>query len=320
MMKTIYMAIWYRCNQACKGCPCSRNVDKGKNMTFENVKALTEKALQNADEPISVTLSGGEPTLHPDFMKIMRYFRSKDVYVTILTNAEKFFDTDFCDEFLSNISIFRTRIVTTIHSSHAEIHEEQNQSKGSFIKSVSGLKYLFNKGIGISIKHCITSVNYKDTLGFVKFVDKEFHPSVDIQLFGLDYCGLTKEQADKLYCHYAVMQPEIESALDASIEMMGRNGRRTTVHNIPLCWVDPYYWSLFELTSKKSNYEFYFDPASEKSDFGDDSGRYSKECENCYVNEICPGTYKSLFEYFGDGAVAKVEDKTLDKETASEGI
>ena len=119
-MKSIYMAIWYRCNQACKGCPCTQNVDKKKNMTFEDVKALTEKALQNSDEPIAITVSGGEPTLHPEFMKIMRYFQSKDVYVTILTNAEKFHNIEFCEEFLSNISILRTRIVTTIHSSHPE--------------------------------------------------------------------------------------------------------------------------------------------------------------------------------------------------------
>lgn len=308
-MKSIYMAIWYRCNQACKGCPCTQNVDKKKNMTFEDVKALTEKTLQNSDEPIAITVSGGEPTLHPEFMKIMRYFQSKDVYVTILTNAEKFHNIEFCEEFLSNISILRTRIVTTIHSSHPETHEQQNQSKGSFNKSISGLKYLFNKGIGITIKHCITSVNYKDTLDFIKFVDNEFHPSVNIQLFGLDYCGLTKEQAQELYCNYETMQPDIELALDACIDMMGRNGRSTTLYNIPLCWIDPYYWSLFELTSNKHPYEFYFDPTCEIADFSDDSGKYSKECEKCYVNDICPGTYKSLFEYFGDGVVAKIEDK-----------
>ena len=105
-MKSIYMAIWYRCNQTCKGCPCTQNVDKWKNMTFEDVKAVTEKALQNSDEPVGITVSGGEPTLHPEFMKIMKYFQSKDVYVTILTNAEKFHNIEFCNEFLSNISIF----------------------------------------------------------------------------------------------------------------------------------------------------------------------------------------------------------------------
>lgn len=308
-MKSIYMAIWYKCNQACKGCPCTQNVDRGKNMSFDDVKELTEKAIEGRDDPINITVSGGEPTLHPDFMRIMNYFKSQDVFVTILTNAEKFSDINFCNEFISNIAILRTRIVTTIHSSRPEIHEEQNHSVGSFQKSINGLKYLFKKGIGITIKHCITSVNYKDTYDFINFIDSEFHPSVNLQLFGLDYCGLTKEQAKGLYCDYKTMQPFIECALDFCIDMIGRNGRDTKIYNIPLCWVDPYYWPLFEMNSNKASYSIYFDPTTEISEFSDGSGKYSEKCKKCYVYDICPGTYRSLFEYFGDSAVSEIEDK-----------
>ena len=304
-MKTIYLAIWYACNQKCIGCPCTLHVDKSKNMTFETIKDFFDK-IKDSNEPINVTISGGEPTLHPDFIKIIRYFCNNDIGVTLLTNAEKFADENFCNEFLNNCNILNTRVITTIHSSSYEIHEKQNNSIGSFMKSIKGLKYLFHRGIGITIKHCITKENYKDTLQFVRMVDSEFHPSVDIQFFGLDYCGLTKERAKDLYCDFREMQEDIEKALDLCMEIYSRNGRQTNLFNIPLCWIDPYYWKLCCLNDVKSGYEMYLDPTVKLQDFNDGAGKYAKQCKNCYVYEICPGTYKSLFDYFGEGAVSRV--------------
>lgn len=307
-MKSVYMAIWYACNQFCSGCPCSKNVDKSKNMTLEDVKRITEKALSGG-ESVSVTLSGGEPTLHPEFLEILKYFRSKDVFVTILTNSERFSDKAFADAFLESTAILRTRVVTTFHSSKSEIHEAQNGSKGSFQRSLAGLKYIFNKGIGVTVKHCITKVNMEDTADFIKFVDSEFHPMVDIQLFGFDYCGLSKEEAQKLYCHFSIMKPFIENALDEAILIHGKNGRNLRIYNIPLCWLDPYYWNLCCLNDDKNVYGIYSDPGMTDENFGDGSGKYSEKCKSCYVNEICPGTYKSMFEYFGDSAVSGIEDR-----------
>ena len=201
-MKTVYLAIWYACNQKCTGCPCTLHVDKSKNMTFEEIKKLFESNILGCEETINVTISGGEPTLHPDFLKIIRYFCKNDIGITLLTNGEKFSDKNFCDQFLENCNILRTKVVTTIHSSIIEIHEKQNGSIGSFKKSISGLKYLFHRGINVTIKHCITKANYKDTYDFVNMINEEFHPAVNIQLFGLDYCGLTKEEANELYCNF----------------------------------------------------------------------------------------------------------------------
>ena len=303
-----YMAIWYLCNQHCTGCPCTLGIDRSKSMSIHDIRCHVETLIASSreDEPIHITMSGGEPTLHPDFFQIIDLMKEKGIYLTILSNSEKFGDQAFCNEFLKHCNILRTHIVTTIHSSSPDIHERQNGSPGSFDKSIRGLKYLYIRGIKITIKHCITGVNAEDTNNFIQMVDENFHPNVDIELWGLDYCGLTKEQAEKLFKPYSEMKSSIEQALDSCIAANARNGRRTLVCNIPLCAVDPFYWHMFRLRTQNFAYARYFDPQHELVNQDDDSGTFSKKCSHCAVHDICAGTYRSVFEYFGDDTISAV--------------
>ncbi len=157
-MKNIYMAIWYQCNQRCTGCPVFHNTNKNKSLTYEQIVEQLEQiqSEMRGNERVSITVSGGEPTLHPDFFRILDQFKERNFFVTLLTNADKFAGEGFCREFLKHIDIRRFVVVTTIHGSNYQIHEAQNNSKGSFDKSLSGLKFLSFRGVQVSIKHCIT--------------------------------------------------------------------------------------------------------------------------------------------------------------------
>lgn len=42
------------------------------------------------EEKSSITISGGEPTLHPDIAEIIKYAQDVGVYVTLLSNGENF--------------------------------------------------------------------------------------------------------------------------------------------------------------------------------------------------------------------------------------
>lgn len=304
MMKNIYLAIWYKCNQKCLGCPCGLNDNKDMSLTLEQITSFLEK--YDPEEAICVTLSGGEPTLHPQFFEILEELKRRNIYVAILTNSEMFAKKDFADGFLKHISLDRTRIITTIHSSEKELHERQNGTKGSFDRTMSGLKYLFFRGVNITVKHCITGVNYKNTADFIRFIDNEFHPSVDLQLFGIDYCGLSKEEAASLYVPFYEMTPWLEAGLDTYLELSEFNKRRISIKNIPLCAVDPYYWELLYKNNHEIGYSGYADPSHSSNGTDDNSGTNSHNCELCCVREMCQGTYKSMVEYFGDDSVRPI--------------
>lgn len=297
-----YIAVGYACNQFCKGCPCKRK--ENINFSMEDLKERVDIIADRDDH--EVTLSGGEPTVHTDFLELVQYLMKKGIYTTILTNAEKFAEPRFLEAFWGVVELDKIRIITTIHSSEASIHEEQNGKKGSFQESLDGLQRLFLKGIPITIKHCISKANYLDTKNFIEYMDDFFHPSVSIQLWGLDYSGLSKEDASELFIKFEDMQGAFEEALDCYLERAQKNGRELHIFNIPLCAADPYYWDLFVKPSDREPYGKYFDPRNTVESLEDDAGKESIHCNECYVKDICIGTYKSAFEYFGNDIVKTV--------------
>ena len=299
-----YIAVGYSCNQNCIGCPIKHK--RKISFSYDELKCKIDEIAKTND--LSVTLSGGEPTVHPDFLKIIDYMMKKHISVTILTNAELFYDKDFVNEFYAVSNMNLVHIITTIHSSEPETHEKQNGKIGSFEKSIIGLNNLFLKGFAITVKHCISKVNLSNTKDFLVFVNNTFHPAVDIQLWGLDYSGMEKEEAERLFVPFTSIHEALEEALDVYLEFAEKNGRRLSIHNIPLCSVDPIYWDLFVKPQEVGAYNSYYDPSNTFHDFSDDSGCNSTECDNCYVREICMGSYLSAFQFFGNEIVKSIQE------------
>lgn len=305
-MKNLYFAILYKCNQSCLGCPCGKDTFKGQYLSLEDIKKKVEIYLEKNDK-ISVTLSGGEPLLHEEIFDILKYLTEKSIYVTILTNGEMLSNFEFTHDLSQIVDKRKFRIVTTIHNSMALIHEQQNRSKGSYNRTINGLINARYFGLSVTVKHCITKVNYKDTLNFYKKMFDIFDPYVSYELWGIDYCGLTKKEAEDLYVEYKELKEHLELALDYFIKVQSEKKIRLSINNIPLCWVDPYYWNLFNLNLKKDNYNYYSDPLSSSTEVLDNTGKFSEHCKNCDAYGMCNGAYKTLFDYFGKDVVSALK-------------
>lgn len=58
---------------------------------------------------VELNITGGEATLHPDFLEIIRYATSKNMLVTLLTNGQNLYDKSYIDE-LKDCPLFEVRI------------------------------------------------------------------------------------------------------------------------------------------------------------------------------------------------------------------
>lgn len=47
---------------------------------------------------MQITISGGEPTLHPNFIEIISFAQKCGMYVTVLSNGENFANNAFVNE------------------------------------------------------------------------------------------------------------------------------------------------------------------------------------------------------------------------------
>lgn len=299
-MKRAYLAICYLCNENCLFCPCSQK-EKTEKMITDIQELIHTVNLLETQGITDVTISGGEPTLHPHFVELVKYIQQKGMDITILTNSERFHDNVFLLNFIREIDVNRIKIITTLHSSEANEHEQANQTKGSFERSVKGLLSLSDYGVRIIIKHCVTKANYKDLKDFYMFIDSTFKLNVDVQLCSIDYCGIPKNQLINEMLSFVDLRPYLEEVFDYHISMKDKGfNRNLYCINMPLCSSDVIYWDYFS-KKRKVMYNAYKDPHNEKMvSISNNVGINDTFCENCKAKSICSGTYYTAFEAFKD--------------------
>ena len=302
-MKNAYLAICYICNENCLFCPCSK-AEKSENMVTDYIEIKKSVDLLAENGITDITISGGEPTLHPNLPLIVRYIQEKGISVTLLSNGERFCDNKYVKTFVNLVNIHNIKIITTLHSNIYTEHERANQTNGSFFRTLNGLLNLEKQGIRVIIKHCITKQNYKDLVSFYQFCDTTFPSTVDVQLCSIDYCGISKEELQSNFLPFTEIRPYLEELFDYHSLLEAQGGsRKLYCINIPLCACDVYYWNYMPKRRKKM-YDAYKHPKDKEIlNVSDNVGIDKAVCRDCKVKNICNGTYFTSFEAFGDKVV-----------------
>lgn len=77
-----------RCNLACPTCYAMSSPQYGRHRTVEEVERMLDIIVANEGEPDVVQISGGEPTIHPDFFAILDVAKTKPVkHLMVNTNG-----------------------------------------------------------------------------------------------------------------------------------------------------------------------------------------------------------------------------------------
>ncbi|BDU27136.1 radical SAM protein [Flavobacterium sp. GSB-24] len=77
-----------RCNLACPTCYANSAPNYGRHRTLEEIEKMFDAVVANEGEPDVVQISGGEPTVHPEFFKILDIAKSKPIkHLMLNTNG-----------------------------------------------------------------------------------------------------------------------------------------------------------------------------------------------------------------------------------------
>ena len=317
-MNSMYLAVGYNCNHRCYFCPCGKKEGKAKAAPTEQMIEAIETGIQNNGIEY-ITLSGGEPILHPGFHDILEYCVSKKLCVTILSNGDILHKESNVHKYFDNIDPSYFNITTAIHSDQPELHDRVTGVKGSYCRTVKGLKNLIPLRIPFTVKQVISKWNYKRLPEFVDFVHREYGPFASLTLCGMDFCGMNREEIAEVAIAYKEIGQYLEKALDIVLSIRQQFGGfpQVTVADLPLCCVDPYYWGFFTKVSrgKLSKYSAPKQSDGEVSsseEIVNDCDVYFKECGSCCVSDFCPGVWNSAYQYFGENAVRALKPQKIE--------
>ncbi|MEM4502292.1 MAG: radical SAM protein [Ignisphaera sp.] len=145
------------CNLRCIHCyqRAGRNTDD--ELTLSEKLALVEHL--DAAGVAAVALSGGEPTLHPDYLTIVKALAQRGIYVAIATNGWRYADID---ELKKAAEAGLRYVEVSIDSAYQSKHDRFRGFEGSWNRAVKALENAVKLGISSAMAVTITKLNINE--------------------------------------------------------------------------------------------------------------------------------------------------------------
>jgi MoaA/NifB/PqqE/SkfB family radical SAM enzyme len=289
-MERVDIKVGFYCNNQCAFCVQGRKRDILPAKDIEEVR----KSLAEARElgKTEVVLTGGEPTMHPQFLDLVKIARDLGfVDIQIQTNGRMFAYLDFC---MKTIEAGATQFSPALHGSSSEIHDFLTDAEGSFMQTIQGIKNLKRLGQYVLTNTVITSKNYQDLPDIARiFVDL----GVDqFQFAFVHILGTADKNKDWLVPRKSDIAPFVREGLE-----IGKvAGKKVTAEAIPYCLMQGCEDCVAEAIMPKTRI---YDAGFVVSDYGDyraNNGKAKrKECLECKYNDICEGPWKEYIDIYG---------------------
>jgi len=290
------LCIWDKCNNRCKTCSnpdlpwksIKTGIVKKDTYSYEEIISRIENRRKNGRLSNYILMTGGEPTLHPRFLDLLKYISKNfpDKRIGLLTNGRLFLYKTFTQEVLK---INNLHIGTSIYGHNDRAHDRVTQAKGSFEQTISGLKNILlyrNPTHQIEVRTVISKLSYLHLDKMVGLVSDQF-PLIDrFILIFLEFEGQAVKYLKETKVSYAQVASQLKKA-----QPFFKEFKEIRLYHFPLCTLDPSLWPYVWRTLPKSEITFL------------------SSCQNCKYRKYCLGIHKDHIKYMGDKEFKPIKKK-----------
>lgn len=296
------ICLWDKCNNNCIMCTNPDNGweawDGSFNYDFKSLKKRIIEDKQRFEAGDTIYITGGEPTIHPDFIEIIKFINTEfpDKRIILLTNGRRFYYKDFAKELLEvcpNIEIHMS-----LYGHNQEIHEKITQAVGSYSQTIAGITNLLNlkkRGQVIALRHVLSSVSHKHINDFLKLVSEKF-PQIDQTI--LMFWEI-EAQAEKNIESLKLRYKDTEAIIGVVEEYLEKL-KEIRLYHFPLCQIEKNLWPITWCTWPA--HEVCFLPA----------------CDKCKVKKYCVGVHKAYLKNIGPDEFSPITEEHKIKESKNQ--
>jgi MoaA/NifB/PqqE/SkfB family radical SAM enzyme len=299
-MRYIDLHISYSCYNKCIFCSQAGPIDQCSShpLAYKDVEGVLEK---NRRRYQAVNLTGGEPTLFPEFEKLVKRTKGFGYRICVGSGGGRFSDKKFCEKAAPYID----EVCFSCHGHTGRLHDLHTSNKGSFNRLKKAMENLAGHRVTVSANTVITRHN----LPFLdRIIDMLAGRGVKMSLFFNLY---PEGRALGKYGELVAALSGIKKKIPALSRLARRRGMFVGFYDIPDCILGGHQDNPMDTEGSRlsvrqvySGGSFYF-KGEEPYSF-DSSKIKTKKCGPCHLKNVCCGIFSEYYRLFGDKEIKTI--------------
>lgn len=246
-----------------------------------------------------LSISGGEPTLYPDLIKMVKYSRllgfervELQTNGTLITpsNARRLSKVGVCSALVS------------LPSHREKVYNAITVTKNYHQAAIDGIRNFLDVGVRVTLCHVLCTANYRYVAEYVEFVAEHFPEIQAVSFLYVQPEGRATSNAS-LYPSLEDLRPYWLQAMEAC-DSVGLPWRTDVQTGLPLCLLPGH--------EDRVNAEQLLTP---EKYWGDDLSSYvymqgrkrqGSACSSCFFANACYGFWNEYLDAYGDEGLVPV--------------
>jgi radical SAM protein with 4Fe4S-binding SPASM domain len=153
-----------KCNLSCLHCFNNSGKSCPDELTTEEILSVIDILSRMGIHRL--TLTGGEPLMHPDLFDIVAHARNAPMTVTVFTNG-----TLLTEDHVRKFKELHVKFAVSVDSCNPETHDTFRGKKGALQKTLHGLTLIKKAGLPVSVSVSLNRLNKDEIIDTIKFLE-----------------------------------------------------------------------------------------------------------------------------------------------------